>query len=1364
MESNTSGIRIEKLDYSNFHSWKQKMELILGHREVDEMIDPNLRPRRPTDQEELLKWLRKDKSARMAIGITLSDEMLKNVAHTTTALEMWQEICNVHQRHTLLNKLAARRDFYTATMKPGEQMLVYINRVRQMATVLSAMGVDIDDKEMAMAVLNGLPSSFQTLITALDAIGDEDPTFTFDKVRSLLLQEERRAAILKPGSSSTDTAALFSKSGKQSGNNRKKCTHCGRTNHTEPYCWQKYGRPSRSRSNNKPRTSTNLSLGQGNIGSMAAVATETEPSNEEEKEYVCLLSANSDSAKSVQIASTWYIDSAATSHMTFDRSMFVSYRSVTPFQVILGDKSTSVAVGCGDVKLSLLVNGKARICLLRDVLHVPSFAFSLISVSTLTARGIGVQFTNNTVLLTHNGEAIATGHRRHGLYAVDLYIPSRDKQQPFELAFIASLQLWHERLGHVHKNGISRMAQTSAVKGLRIKTEQSSPENLCEGCVTGKLPRAAIPKFSETRASEILQLIHTDLAGPMEIRSKGGARYFVTFIDDKSRWLTVYLLHRKSDCFDAFQRFLRLAETQTGCKLRQLRSDGGGEYFSNEFSSFLEDRGIQRQTTCAYTPQQNGVAERMNRTLKDHVRAMLLHNSTPSEFWAEALSCAAYIRNRLTSRAIPAGTTPYELWHGWKPNVAHLRTFGSTCWYKLPTKHLQALDSRAAQAIMLGYATSQKAYKLWDLTNEKIVVSRDVVFEETRSKKLPPHLDFPGADVNLDESTADSMRKPTNSDDGLARNESSSSSNSGSDSDHISPQSPPQTPSSSQDASLLNAPRKSSRTRKPPSEWWKTTALLTTAPDPTPEHLLTYTEVTKGEEKDLWIGAIQSEMNSLHVNRTWTLVPRSEAVNLLSSKWVFKRKDVINDNGEHSIKHKARLVTRGFQQKYGIDYAETYAPVVQFCTLRMFFALTVHHDLHCDQMDVKTAFLYGDLEQDIFMEQPEGFVDSKHPDHVCKLQKALYGLKQAPRQWHAKIDDFLISHLGFQSSPYDPCFYIRYRDESMIIIALYVDDILLASSSRDMLDELKAEFSKRFEMKDCGRARVCLGLEILRNPSKGLLHLNQSRYAEKVLERFGMENASPVVTPMQAQISVGDTETEPIDSTLYRKAIGSMMYLAVGTRPDIAFAVGRLAQFVEAPTKALWVAVKRVLRYIAGTRDFGLMYRASATLAPVGYSDSDWGGCTINRKSTSGYVFMMAGGAVSWKSRKQGCVAQSSSEAEYMALSAAVKEAIWLRNIVGFSSSTSPADPILINVDNQGSIKMARNDASGTRTKHIDIRYHFVRDCLLQGMFDIDYCPSSDMVADVLTKPLQRIQFVKLREIMGVTTKSSIEKVKEGEC
>jgi len=1376
MDNNASNIRIEKLNYSNFHSWKQKIELVLGHRDVDDMVDPTLCPPRPDASDELSKWIRRDKTARMTIGISLSDEMLKNVRHTTTALEMWNEICNVHQRHTLLNKLSARREFYTATMEHGEKMLVYINRVRQMASVLESMGVDIDDKEMAMAVLNGLPKSFRTLITALDAIGDDDPSFTFDKVRSRLLQEERRSIMLTSSRPASQSSALINQSPRPGrGLNRKHCTHCNKTNHTEPYCWEKYGRPTASRGKGSRKTSGPSD--QNTSANTAVIASEVDPkpdigSTLPDSEFVCLMTSAIAGPDSRRKATTWHIDSAATSHMTFDRSVFASYEALNPFPVTMGDKSTSIAVGRGDVHLPLLVNGVVSMCKLQDVLHVPSFVFSLVSVSTLTKRGFSVRFTDHGVNIMQGDSVVAMGTHTRGLYSLDIGPTSHST----EVACAATLELWHERMGHVHNAGISHMAKHSAVEGLDISPGGSTTA-VCEGCVAGKMPRAPIPRSSSTRATGLLDLVHSDIAGPMEVSSKGGARYFVTFIDDKSRWLTVYPLKLKSDCFASFQAFHLCAETATGRKIRQLRSDGGGEYFSTEFNSFLDEHGIQRQTTCAYTPQQNGVAERMNRTLKDLARAMLHHKGIAYEFWAEALSCAAYIRNRVTSRSLPSNTTPFEIWFGRKPNVSHLRVFGSECWYKVPDELLRTLDRRARPAVMLGYAEMQKGYKLWDDVNNQIVISRDVVFKEKPSTHVSHHPVIPEDDSILpDEDYSPNFEPGQEQSPESSEAEDQVSSPPDSTQDPAPSSNPDTPPVPDHDATDPNTPttplpstipnqRKSSRTRKPPSAWWKAVAHVSTAPtSTTPEHLLTFTEATKGEESHLWREAIASEMDSLRKNQTWVLVPRSEAHNLLSSKWVFKRKETITDSGAHSLKHKARLVTRGFQQKYGVDYEETYAPVVKFCTLRMLFAMVVHHQLHCDQMDVKTAFLYGELEQDIYMEQPEGFVDPKRPGHVCKLQKALYGLKQAPRQWHAKIDAFLIDELHFQSSPYDPCLYVQYQKGSMVIIALYVDDLVLACSDRQLLDWLKEEFCKRFEMKDCGEVRVCLGLEIVRDTSKVTLHLSQQRYVDKVLERFDMTDAKPVVTPMHTQISAADIEGELVDSTLYRSAVGSLMYLAVGTRPDIAFAVGRLAQHVEKPTKSLWVAVKRVLRYIAGTRSVGILYQGSISLTPIAYSDSDWGGCTLNRKSTSGYVFLMAGGAVSWKSKKQGCVAQSSSEAEYMALSAAVKEAIWLSNLVGFSSAATEPSPILINVDNQGSIKMAKNDASGTRTKHIDIQYHFVRDSLAEGLFSIDYCPTSEMAADLLTKPLARTLLEKFKNTIGLRSIAGIEHVTEGGC
>eukprot|EP00171_Calliarthron_tuberculosum_P002750 IDg2750t1 len=607
----SAGIRMEKLSYTNFYSWKQKIELVLGHREVDEMIDAVLCPPRaaPEAVDETQKWVRKDKTARMTIGLTLSNEMLKNVNHTTTALQMWQEICNVYQRHTLLNKLSARRDFYTATMLDGEKMLVYINRIRQMASVLQSMTVVIDDKEMAMAVLNGLPRRFETIITALDAIGDDDASFTFEKVRSRLLQEEKRFAMRSSTQHSTKTSALMNKvTNSQYKSEPMLCTHCGRKNHTEPYCWEKHGRPSSTSRRRLGRPSL-----RKHTTANAAVVTEQPPmaTNEDcTSDFVCLISKKS-APRYGEKPVVWHIDSGASHHFTYARSAFVSYKNVTPFPVQMGDKSTALVIGRGDVHVPLDCNGANKICKISDVLHVPAFAFSLLSVSTLSQRGLCTRFSSNKVRILREGRVIATGSRNGGLYSLDTSSPTTTT-----VACIATLQLWHERMGHVNYAGLQRMARKNIVKGLHISPEKNSSP-ICEGCVMGKMPRTAIPRVSHRESTGLLDLIHSDIAGPLPIMSKGGAKYFVTFIDDKSRSVTVYPIATKSECFETFRRFQRYAERRTGRKIRAIRSDGGGEYTSNTFRDFLERNGIAQQMTVSYTPQQNGVAERMNRTLKD---------------------------------------------------------------------------------------------------------------------------------------------------------------------------------------------------------------------------------------------------------------------------------------------------------------------------------------------------------------------------------------------------------------------------------------------------------------------------------------------------------------------------------------------------------------------------------------------------------------------------------------------------------------------------------------------------------------------------------------------------------------------------
>jgi len=637
-----------------------------------------------------------------------------------------------------------------------------------------------------------------------------------------------------------------------------------------------------------------------------------------------------------------------------------------------------------------------------------------------------------------SNRVLFTGHHDGKLFTVHTHKLSRSES----LACVASIDTWHQRLGHSAPDGIASMSKRNIVKGLEY-SGKASDVGPCDACAAGKMTRTEIPKSIAARQTQVLDLVHTDLCGPFAESSKGGARYFVSFVDDASRMVTVYPIRAKSDTFGRFQEYLSRVERQTGLELKRLHSDNGGEYCSTEFRDFLTSHGIEHQRTCAYTPQQNGVAERMNRTLLNMVRSMLRQSGMPKTFWGDALATAAYIKNRVTTSGIASGFTPFQVWHGEKPSVAHLRVFGCECWYSTHGVARSKLDDRARKAFFIGYATEQKAYKLWDPVSERAVISRDVRFVEDRFydngapasvsdggpsddipheyvEGSPPDDEGPQVEQPSDDVGADSAQPPDDMQTGIEETSN-----------------PPIAQSVAQS--------RPTRVRKPP-DWFVPSGNMALSAV-VPETNLTFEQATKGEEGQLWSNAVQSEMESLHKNKTWKLVPRSQGRNVLTSKWLFKKKDTMSATGQTGVKHKARLVTRGFEQKYGIDYNETFAPVVKFSTLRLMLAFVAQEDLELHQMDVKTAFLNGDLEEEIFMEQPEGFVDPKASDHICMLLKALYGLKQAPRQWFAKINEFLCRNLSFESCPYDPCLYIRRRSSGVVIIALYVDDLLISGSS-----------------------------------------------------------------------------------------------------------------------------------------------------------------------------------------------------------------------------------------------------------------------------------------------------------------------------
>ena len=435
-------------------------------------------------------------------------------------------------------------------------------------------------------------------------------------------------------------------------------------------------------------------------------------------------------------------------------------------------------------------------------------------------------------------------------------------------------------------------------------------------------------------------------------------------------------------------------------------------------------------------------------------------------------------------------------------------------------------------------------------------------------------------------------------------------------------------------------------------------------------------------------------------------------------------------------------------------------PVAKFTSIRALIAIGASHDFEMHQMDVKTAFLNGDLNEEIYMTVPEG-IDHDVTSAVCKLNRTLYGLKQSPRMWNQRIDQYLINQQGFIRLHADQSLYIRRSQSELAIIALYVDDLLILSNTIEAMSKIKSALSREFEMSDCGELHQFLGIRITRDRANRRISLDQSQLANQIMSRFGMEECNPVTTPLDPSIQLKsadkDTSQSPVDQNLYRRMIGSLMYLMIGTRPDIAAAVSIISQFASNPTILHHQAAKRIIRYIKGTINLKLNYEEKLNYGDVrerepmliGYSDANWGNDVNTRRSTTGYIFYLSGGAISWSSKRQATVALSSTEAEYMELTQATKEAIWLRGLLAELNYTQERATTLFE-DNQSAIALAKNPVHHARSKHIDIQHHFICEKIESNEIEISYKSTDDMIADALTKPLARPRFAKLIDEMGL--------------
>ena len=1087
---------VPMLNGSNFKSWQENLLIVLGVMDLDLALrvdSPAQLTEQSTSEEkrDMEKWERSNRMCMMVMKKTIPETFRGTLSETiTTAKEFLADIEKRFVKNekaeigTLLTNLISMR------YRGKGNIREYILEVSHLASKLKALKLELKEELLVHLVLISLPPQFNQFKVSYNC---QKETWSLNELISHCVQEEDR---LKQDQ--TESAYLASTS-KGKGKKRKKekeaahkvpqkkhkkamdkqegngCFFCGAEGHRKKQCTNYHAW------RDKKGMLLNLVCSEVNLTSVPR--------------------------------HTWWVDSGATTHISVSMQGCLSCRMPSDGEryIYVGDGKAVQVEAIGKFRLLLKTGFYLD---LDDTFVVPSFRRNLISISALDKSGYSCSFGNGKLSLFHDSKLVGSGSllSYDNLYSLDinasfnetLHLSTRGVKR--KLTNENSAALWHKRLGHISRRRMERLVSDEILNPLDF-----TDFDVCVNCIMGK--QTNMRRFEANRTLDVLELIHTDICGPFPTVSWNGQQYFITFIDDFSRYGYIYLIHEKSQSLDVFKKYKAEVENQLSKRIKTVRFDRGGEYYGRydvsgeqrpgPFAKFLEECGIVPQYTMPGSPTMNGVAERRNRTLKDMVRSMISHSTLPESLWGEALKIAAYILNRVPTKATTK--TPYELWTGKKLSLKHLHVWGCPAEARPYRPNEKKLDSRTVSCYFIGYSERSRGYKFYDPTTKSIFESGNARFFED--------VEFAGGDtvrdfvleeefveIPMGVNDIDSDFGPNLVHDTLEQ-------------DNVSE--PPiitfpeeQTPPPQE----LTPLRRSTREKRSaiPNDYIVFLQEHEDGIGMMEDDPINFRQAMESSNSQKWIDAMNDEIKSMKDNNVWDLVPLPEGAKPIGCKWIFKTK---RDSKGNVDRYKARFVAKGFTQKEGIDYKETFSPVSSKDSLRIIVALAAHFDLELHQMDVKTAFLNGDIDETIYMVQPENFVSGDPKNMVCKLKKSIYGLKQASRQWYYKFHQ-VITSFGFEVNLVEDCVYHKFCRSKYIFLVLYVDDILLASNDIELLHKTKKFLSKNFEMKDLGDASFVLGIQIHRDRSRGIIGLSQKGYIEKVLKRYGMQDCKPGDTPV----------------------------------------------------------------------------------------------------------------------------------------------------------------------------------------------------------------------------------------------------------
>jgi hypothetical protein len=1000
-----------------------------------------------------------------------------------------------------------------------------------------------------------------------------------------------------------------------------------------------------------------------------------------------------------------------------------------------------------------------------------------------------VTFANDVVTRSASTKRQLDSGTNSGIGSIK--IPTQVKPDPAVTAHgvqsgIGSDSIIHARYGHICKRLLRELRATlesdSATTHLLDDAIKHMGEHSCDACNVSKMHKLPFSGKYNLHIKAPNDKADGDVIGPfwcVSVQQNGNVihvkKYISVITDVFSRRVNIRIIDSKSQVSQHVLDYSHSSERETGNKLKCFHCDNAKEY--NYAVMLLTNRGVKCTRTPAYTSERNPIAEKKNRTLEEMMRTFMSRAHLPRKiFWQFAMEAAAYVHNRVTV-VKGSGKTQHELFTGLEPHLSELRVFGCNAVVLIDAKDSKRgskIEDRGQQGIFVGYDGIRDCYKIL-LKDGTVKSSVHVIFDEYKFTTDREHW-------NKQAESADELHSIDDGDDDDSDDDDIDMSPDAVDTKTMNKIALLEDKGAiDRSSQFASNPRRSNRVRT----YTKQTGLnlddfgtvslnagiQSKIITPLPNTVIYARDVTipksrkEAIKSPYWAyfkAAEESEMQSFKDHGVYTVVDNPGNVNVVGSRFVYD----VKTEGDRVVRFKARLVAQGFSQIYGRDYTETFSGTVKSRSIRITMGLVAMKNYVLETMDVGTAYLNADLHETIYMTQPTGY-ESGGPNKVWLLKKAVYGLRQAGREWNVDLNGFIVNQLGFTRLISDPCMYFKISKKgNIILLSTYVDDIPSAYSPDDINEwnDIKIQFDAKYKIKFLGESGWLLNMRITRVKDKQQIYLDQESYVNEILEQFKMDQCAPVSTPSaKTRMSLLDCPTTDSQKELmmkipYRGAVGSLMYLSNSTRPDIAFAVRTAAQFCNNPGMIHWQAVKQIFRYLRGTANYGLKYQGSPTSGTsneftlIGYADADWAGCLDTRKSTTGGVITMGhnNNVVDWLCNKQKTQALSSCEAEYMATGATLQSMMAVQSCLQELGLRGTGETMVLKIrnDNQSAIAICKNDVLHNRVRHIDIRHHFIRDHVNNKTVELQWIPTRDQIADILTKPLQGAAFQRCRDVI----------------